>query len=395
MNMMNIKEEVNVILPEILELRHELHRHPELRFQEQWTSGKIKEWLERSGITVSGGYAGGTGIVGETGCEQGSVIALRADMDALEMEERTDLPYASTLSGRMHACGHDGHIAMLCGAAAIIARHADELKCKVRFIFQPGEEMGQGGRKMVEEGVLNGVDAVFGMHGWPAIPVGGMGIRRGIAMAGADWFKITVRGKGCHGAAPETGVDPVLVAAHIVLGLQSIVSRELNPCEPAVVSVGRLVAGEADNIIPETAEISGTFRTFSKGTQEAVRLAITRIAKGLAKTYRAEAVVGFEENAYVPLRNDPAMADFACQSLREGMGADFVVEPESPSMAAEDFAYYLERVQGAFLWLGTGYEKRETPSLHSPQYDFNDGAIPFGMGAWLSLVSAFDAECAK
>jgi len=391
--MLDIKGEIGAILPEILRFRRELHQHPEIRFQERWTSEKVKAYLSRLPVAVKDGFAGGTGIVGEIGPRKSRLIALRADMDALEIQEATGLPYASQVPGCMHACGHDGHMAMLCGVAALIARHADALKCRVRFIFQPGEEMGRGGRRMVEEGVLEGVDAVFGMHGWPAISVGKMGVRRGIAMAGADWFKITVHGKGCHGAAPDMGVDPVVVAAHMVVGLQSIVSRELNPCEPAVVSVGRLTAGEADNSIPETAEISGTFRTFSAETRETVCAAIKRIVKGLADTYRAQATVTFEENVYVPLRNDPAMSEFACQALRKGLGEDFVLEPEYPSMAAEDFAYYLERVPGAFLWLGTGREQGETPALHSPEYDFNDEAIASGIGAWLSLVTAFNETC--
>ncbi len=384
-----LNAEIAALIPEITAFRHRLHRHPEIRFEEYWTSDQVAGFLTQAGIQVKRGYGKGTGLVGYIGPDDGPTIALRADMDGLEIEEKTGLEYASEIPGRMHACGHDGHMAMLCGAAVLLARHAEELRCKVRFIFQPGEEMGTGGKRMVEENVLDGVTAVFGMHGWPEISEGIIALKPGYAMAGADWFTIRIQGKGCHGAAPDSGIDPVVVAAHMVLSLQSIVSRELPPCEPAVVSVGRISAGSADNSIPDTAELSGTVRTLSPETQATVRAAVERIATGTASLYRASASVSFDSRTYVPLYNDPGMCSFAKQAIQEAMGHAAFQEASSPSMAAEDFAFYLRRTPGAFLWLGTRRSCGAPPPLHSPRFDFNDAALAAGIQAWLSLVFAY------
>ncbi len=381
--------EVAALLPQIMEFRHRLHRHPEIRYEEHWTSDRIAEYLAEAGITVKRGYAGGTGLIGEIGPDNSPVIALRADMDGLEIEEKTGLAYASEISGRMHACGHDGHMAMLCGAAAVVARHAKDLRCRVRFIFQPGEEMAAGGRRMVEEGVLDGVTAAFGMHGWPEFPEGTVYLRPGYAMAGADWFTITIQGKGCHGAAPEAGIDPIVIAAHVVLGLQTIVSREMSPCKPAVVSVGRIQAGTAANSIPDNATLSGTVRTLTPETQKKVRSAVERIATGTASSHRATASVQFDSNHYAPLYNDPKMCAFARRAIQNALGGEAFREADCPSMAAEDFAFYLRQTPGAFLWLGTRRPMGDTPGLHSPFFDFNDAALSAGIHTWLSLVGAY------
>ncbi len=392
--------EIQKILPEVRSLRHALHRHPEVRFQEHWTADHIAAQLKQSGVTVKRGYCRGTGITGEIGPENGPILALRADMDALELKEKTGADYASEIPGHMHACGHDGHMAMLLGVARILARHAARLRCKVRFIFQPGEEMGAGGRCMVEEGVLDGVSAVFGMHAWPDLPIGKVGLKTGHAMAGADWFRIHIQGKGCHAAAPDTGVDPIVIAAHVVLALQSIISREREPQETAVVSVCRLHAGSTENSIPENAEIAGTVRTFSPETREKIHAAILRIAARTAEAYRAQASVEYDSEKYVPLYNDPLMCAFVKQALQSGLGDNVYIDVGTPSMAAEDFAFYLQKVPGAFLWLGTGCSSDDTPPLHSPIFNFPDDALALGIGVWLSLVAAFndrpdswDIEC--
>ncbi|MBP7869811.1 MAG: amidohydrolase [Candidatus Hydrogenedentes bacterium] len=381
--------EIGALIPEITALRHTLHRHPDIRYEEHWTSDCIAGYLAQAGIHVRRGYAGGTGLVGEIGPDDGPIIALRADMDGLELQEITGLTYASEIPGHMHACGHDGHMAMLCGAAVVLARHAEKLRCRVRFIFQPGEEMGAGGALMVKEGVLDGVAAVFGMHGWPEFPEGTIALKPGYAMAGADWFSITVQGKGCHAAAPDSGIDPIVAAAHVVLSLQSIVSRELNPCEPAVVSVGRLSAGTATNIIPDRAELCGTIRTLSPEMQEKARAAVTRIAHGTAAAYGAKASVSFDSNSYAPLYNDPDMCAYAKQAVQAALGNHAFREVDSPSMAAEDFAFYLRRVAGAFLWLGIRRPGGDPPPLHSPRFDFNDAVLPAGIQVWISLAGAF------
>ena len=387
----DILREPGLILPEVEALRRELHRHPEVRFQEQWTSDRISDYLTASGVVVKRGFARGTGVVGEITGTSGRTIALRSDMDGLEAQEDTGLPYASEIPGRMHACGHDGHMAMLCGAARILARHALDLDCTVRLIFQPAEELGMGGKMMVDEGVLEGVEAVFGLHDWPTLPVGKVGLKSGWAMAGADWFKIVVQGKGCHGADPASGVDPILTAAHLVQGLYSITGRDLDRHETAVLSVGSIHGGGASNIIPESVELEGSFRTFSTKTREKICAAIIRLADGAASMFGAHASVAFDENAYLPLHNDPGACSFARKAIHAGLGDDIVMDISAPSMASEDFAFYLKHTPGAFLWLGTKPAGRETPPLHNPGFDFNDDALATGMGVWLSLVAAFSA----
>ncbi len=380
---------IEAILPETVLLRRALHRHPEIRFQERWTSDRIAAELSRSGITVKRGYCGGTGLVGETGGNPERVIALRADMDGLEIQEETGVDYASEIPKRMHACGHDGHMAMLCGAARILAQRAAALDCTVRFIFQPGEELGMGGRVMVEEGVLNGVEAVFCLHGWPSIALGRVGLKSGVAMAAADWFQITIRGKGCHGADPSSGVNPIVVAAQVVTGLQTLGDAASELGGPTVISVGRIHGGEAKNIIPETTVIAGSLRTLSSETRDKARAAIQNIAADIADRFGAAAVTVFDEKAYMPLYNDPAMCDRARRAINADIAEQIVLEMDAPSMASEDFAYYLERVPGAILWLGTGRADGDTPPLHSPRYDFNDDALATGIGVWLRLVQGF------
>ncbi len=367
---------VDGVLPEIVALRHELHQHPEIRFEERWTSDRIARFLDGIDVPYERGFARGTGIVATLRGSEGRTILLRADMDALEIQEETGLPYASQIPNRMHACGHDGHSACLCGVAKTLATHRNDLRGTVKFVFQPAEEEAAGGRLIVEEGVLDGVDAAFALHGWPSIPAGHVGLRSGWTMAGADIFKITVKGKACHGADPAAGIDPIVVAAHITTALQSVVSRELNPWDTGVVTVAKIHAGSATNIIPGSAVLEGTFRSLNAGVREVIEQGIRRIAMKTAEAHRAEAEVHVSETRYPPLYNDEATTAFVRETALSVLGADRVIDSPYPYMGAEDFSFYLQKAPGTFIWLGVNPIPGETyPSLHNPRYNFSDEAI--------------------
>ncbi len=382
-----LKATIEALTPEIVQLRQELHQHPEIRFQEKWTSDRVAQFLDSVGVPYKRGYAKGTGIVATLGDGSGKTVLLRADMDALEIEEATGLPYASKIPNRMHACGHDGHTACLCGVVKTLAQHKDRVKGTVKFVFQPAEEEAAGGRYIVEEGVLEGVDAVFALHGWPTLPVGSIGVRSGWTLAGADTFRITIRGRACHGADPAAGVDPILVAAHITTALQSIVSRELNPWDAGVVTVGKIHAGTATNIIPETAILEGTFRSFTPDIHDTIEDAIRRITTNVAASFRAEADITFSEDRYPPLYNDEAITDFVRKEATALMGPDNVIEMESPYMGAEDFAFYLQKVPGTFMCLGVNPNPGQPyPTQQNPKNDFGDGPVPTAIALMSTLA---------
>lgn len=384
--MTDLRATIAKLLDEIVSLRHELHRRPEIRFEERWTSDRIARFLDEAGVAYRRGWAGGTGIVAEIGDAAQGVVALRADIDALEIDEQTGLPYASELPNRMHACGHDGHTAILCGAAKTIAAHKHELRGAVRFIFQPAEEIAGGGKLMVSEGALDGARAAFALHAWPGIPEGTVGIKSGCAMASADFLRIEVRGKGGHGADPGACIDPVLVAAHIVTALQGIVSRENNPWEPGVVTIGRIEAGSASNIIPDAALMEGTLRALTPRQRQHMIDGLERIAKNVALAFRAEASVFVSETGYPALFNDVESSAFALETLRGALGASRAIEEAHPFMTAEDFAFYLERVRGVFLFLGNDRPEAVSPPLHSPRFNFNDNALATGIETMATLA---------
>jgi len=384
---------IEALTPEIIQLRHELHEHPEIRFQEKWTSDRVARFLDTVGIPYKRGYAKGTGIVATLDNGEGKTVLLRADMDALEIQEATGLPYASKIPNRMHACGHDGHTACLCGVVKTLVQNKDRVNGTVKFVFQPAEEEAAGGRYIVEEGVLDGVDAVFALHGWPTLPVGSIGVRSGWTLAGADTFQITVRGRACHGADPGAGVDPIVIAAHITTALQTIVSRELNPWDAGVVTVGKIHAGTATNIIPETAVLEGTFRSFTPEVRDTIKDAVQRIAEGVATSLRAEADVQISENCYPPLYNDEAMTDFVRKEATALLGKDKVIEMESPYMGAEDFAFYLQKVPGSFMCLGVNpHPGQAYPPLHNPKFNFGDGPVPTAIALMSTLALRFLEE---
>jgi len=372
-------------LAELTALRRDIHAHPELAFDERRTADIVAAELARYGLEVHRGLAR-TGVVGVLRAGQSSrMIGLRADMDALPLAELNEFPHHSRHPGKMHACGHDGHTAMLLGAARYLADNP-EFDGTVVFIFQPAEESEGGAAVMIEEGLFDQfpVEAVFGLHNWPGIPVGEMMVMPGPVMAGTCGFEIHVRGHGCHAAMPHQGIDSIVTGAQLVQALQTVVSRTLHPCDAAVVSVTQFHAGEAWNIIPEEVVMRGTIRSFKPEVQESVERAIERLCSGIAAANGAQISVRFEHR-YPPTVNSPAEARF-CQSVAgEVFGQERVLTDILPSMGAEDFAYMLREKPGCYVWLGNGPGTGGC-TLHNPHYDFNDQLLTLGVAYWTQLV---------
>ena len=372
-------------LAELTALRRDIHAHPELAFNENRTADIVARELERYGLEVHRGIAK-TGVVGVLRAGTSSrMLGLRADMDALPLCELNEFPHHSKHQGKMHACGHDGHTAMLLGAARYLADNPDFDGIAV-FIFQPAEESEGGAAVMIEDGLFERfpVEAVFGLHNWPGIPVGQMMAMPGPVMAGTCAFEISVRGHGCHAAMPHQGIDAIVTGAQLVQALQTVVSRTLHPCESAVVSVTQFHAGEAWNIIPEEVILRGTIRTFKPEIQEAVERAIERLCSGIAAANGAQINVHFDHR-YPPTVNSPAEAKFCQQVAAEVFGADKVLTDILPSMGAEDFAYMLNEKPGCYVWLGNGPGTGGC-TLHNPHYDFNDELLTLGASYWVNLV---------
>jgi hippurate hydrolase len=370
--------------PEMTAWRQDLHAHPELGFEEHRTSEFVARKLAEFGCTVTRNI-GKTGVVGTLTTGNGPAIGLRADMDALPIVEANDHPYRSRNPGVMHACGHDGHTAMLLGAARYLAatRNFDGT---VHFIFQPAEEGLGGAKAMLADRLFERFpcDCVFGMHNTPGLPVGQFAIRPGTMMAAGAFFDIDVQGRGSHGARPEDGIDPLLAACHITTALQAIVARNLPPAETAVVSVTALAAGNAYNVIPETATIRGTVRSFKHETMRTIEAAMRRTATGIASGLGASAIVDFR-NLFAPLVNDPVHAEFMADAAAEIVGAASVERNRSPVMASEDFSLLLEACPGAYINIGNGTGRGATP-VHNPAYDFNDEILPLGASLLAHLV---------
>jgi hippurate hydrolase len=366
--------------------RHDLHAHPETAFEEHRTADSVARLLDSFGISVERGVAR-TGVIGTLhGAQPGRrAIALRADMDALHVHEKTGAAYASTHAGRMHACGHDGHTAMLLGAARYLAETRN-FAGTVHFIFQPAEENEGGARLMVEEGVLerHKVEAIWGMHNWPGLPAGQFAIRPGPMMAAFDIFEITVAGRGAHAAMPHLGVDPVVAAAQIVGGLQTIASRNIDPLQGAVVSVTQIHGGDTWNVIPDAVVLRGTTRSFDPKVRDALEPAIRRIAGGVCAALGAEVAVHYERR-YPPTVNSAAETEQAAEIAASLVGSDNVRRDLLPSMGAEDFAFLLEQRPGAYIWIGNGAAANEA-MLHNPHYDFNDEILALGASYWARLA---------
>ncbi len=363
-------------------IRHDLHAHPELGMEEHRTAELVARKLEEWGIEVHRGV-GGTGVVGVLRAGSGNrAVGLRADMDALPMQEATDLPFRSTAPGRMHACGHDGHTAMLLGAAKYLAETRN-FSGTVNLIFQPGEEGCGGALAMLEDRLFERFpcDTIYGMHNRTGMEVGTFAVREGPAMAGGAFFDITVGGKGSHGARPEESIDPVLTACHIATALQSIVSRNLSPRDPAVVSVTKVMGGDAYNVIPQTATISGTARFFAREVGQKIEDAMRRLAEGVAAGFGATASLDWRL-IFAPTVNAAEPAAAVMDAVRDLVGDAQLITDKPPVMGSEDFAFMLEQVPGAYLNLGNG----PGFSPHHPGYMFNDAAIPFGAGLYARLV---------
>ncbi len=382
-------------LTELAALRRDIHAHPELAFHEKRTSDIVARELTAYGLEVHRGLAK-TGVVGilRKGSSQ-RAIGLRADMDALPLQEKSDLPHRSKHQGQMHACGHDGHTALLLGAARYLAENRDHLDFDgtVYFIFQPAEEAEGGAEIMIEDGLFQQfpMQAVYGLHNWPGIPVGEMAVMPGPVMAGTCAFEITVRGHGCHAAMPNQGVDTLVVASHLVLALQTVVSRNLHPCESAVVSVTQMHGGEAFNIIPDDAVLRGTIRTFKPEVQTLVEQSIERLCNGVAGAFGAQINVDFDLR-YPPTVNSPAETALCQRSAEAVLGKNRVHKNELPSMGAEDFSFMLREKPGCYVWLGNGPGTGGC-SLHNPHYDFNDEILVHGISYWVRLVeTALSAE---
>lgn len=375
-----IKSLVAEIAPSAIATRHHLHRHPELSHLETETAAFVTERLQTLRLDDVRPHIGGHGVVGilrgtaPEACN-GPLFALRADMDALPIQEQSDIPYRSCKAGIMHACGHDGHTSTLLGAAAVLARMRHQLRGTIQFIFQPAEETVGGASDMCAQGVMEGVDAIVALHGWPGMDIGKIGVRAGPMMASADTFDITIRGRGAHAAMPHIGVDPILIGAHIVTALQSLASREISPVEPLVVTIAQFHAGTAYNIIPGIAEIKGTVRCLSRDLRPEMPQRIERLVRGICEGMRAEYTFGYRFGTPVTV-NDAKINALVAEVGSGVLGDNNVETLESPSMGAEDFAVYLEHAPGAMFRLGVGAEV--TP-LHTPTYNFSDAAVPIGM----------------
>jgi len=372
-------------LAELTTLRRDIHAHPELAFAEQRTADIVARELERHGLEVHRGIAR-TGVVGVLRAGSSPrMVGLRADMDALPVAELNEFPHHSRHPGKMHACGHDGHTAMLLGAARKLAADPGFDGTAV-FIFQPAEESEGGAAVMIEDGLFERfpVEAVFGLHNWPGIEVGRMAVMPGPVMAGTCAFEIIIRGHGCHAAMPHQGVDGIVAGAQLVQALQTVVSRTLHPCDAGVVSVTQFHAGEAWNVIPEEVVLRGTIRTFKPEVQEAVERAIERLCSGVAAANGAQIGVRFDHR-YPPTVNSASEADF-CRSVAASVfGSEQVLTDVLPSMGAEDFAYMLREKPGCYVWLGNGPGTGGC-TLHNPHYDFNDDALAWGVAYWVALV---------
>ncbi|MGE8374377.1 M20 aminoacylase family protein [Diaphorobacter sp.] len=398
---MNIIDSIAREAAAIAEVRRDIHAHPELCFQEVRTADVIAAKLTEWGIPIHRGL-GTTGVVGivhgRDGGACGRAVGLRADIDALPMQEFNTFAHASKHQGRMHACGHDGHTAMLLAAAQYFSKHRD-FDGTVYLIFQPAEEGGGGAREMIKDGLFEQfpMQAVFGMHNWPGMPAGSFAVSPGPVMASSNEFKITIRGKGSHGAMPHMGIDPVPVACQMVQGFQNIISRNKKPIEAGVISVTMIHAGEATNVVPDSCELQGTVRTFSTELLDMIERRMRQVAEHTCAAFEARCEFEFVRN-YPPTINSPAEAEFARQVMVGIVGEDKVLAQE-PTGGAEDFSFMLQAKPGAYVFIANGDGDHRAMghgggpcTLHNPSYDFNDALIPLGGTYWVELARQWLAQ---
>jgi hippurate hydrolase len=381
---MPIVNRVADLAADITAWRRDLHAHPELLYDVHRTAAAVAEKLTAFGCDEVVGGIGRTGVVGVIRGRKGTgkTIGLRADMDALPIEEATGLPYASTVPGKMHACGHDGHTAMLLGAARYLAETRNFAGTAV-VIFQPAEEGGAGGKAMVDDGLITrfGIGEFYGMHNYPGMPVGSFGIRPGPMMAAADYITIDIEGHGAHAARPHLGIDPVVIGAHMITAMQTIVSRNVDPLKSAVVSITMVQAGNADNVIPQSVRLRGTARSLAEEVRVQLEERLNALVEHTAAAFGATAKLTYRRN-YPVLVNHERQTEFAASVAKDIAGESRVDTELPPMMGAEDFSFMLNERPGAFIWVGNG----DSAGLHHPKYNFNDEAIPFGTSYWVKLV---------
>lgn len=386
--MKHIREHIDKTIDEMVAIRHQIHENPELGFNELKTGDKVASLLKSWGFDVVRGV-GKTGIVGTLKVGHGKkIIGIRADMDALPIEEETNLDYSSKNEGVMHACGHDGHTTILLTAARYLAE-TKNFDGTVRVIFQPAEESYGGGKKMIDDGLFEKFpcDRIYGLHNWPGFPSGTLRFTKGPMMASVDTAYITVRGKGGHGARPETTIDPIVAASSIVMALQTIVSRNVPPLEAALVTVGMFKGGSVSNVIPEEVKMELTIRAFSAKIRDILQERICKLAKSQAESYGAKAIINYERGYPVTV-NDAESIDFALGVAKQVVGDKNVVENAEPLTPSEDFSYMLEKVPGAYIIMGNG----DSAGLHTPHYNFNDDGIAVGATLWGALVEKYLAK---
>jgi len=389
-NPADLRARVIAILPEIVELRRALHRIPEVHYEERETAGAVRAALARTGVTLLPPYLETDTVGLLRGRKPGRNVLLRADIDALPLEDASGTPWRSMRPGRAHACGHDGHMAMLVGVARVLDGLAGDLAGSVRFVFQPAEEEKGGGRKLIEKGLLDAEprpDAAFALHGWTGMPAARLSAAPGPVMAAADRFVVRIRGRGGHAALPHLAVDPLVAASQVVTGLQTIVSRSLDPQEPAVVSVCSIRGGHASNVIPGEVVLEGTTRSFDPAGQRLIRTRMEQIIGGTCAAAGCTFALEYFDN-YTPLVNDARAVALVRSVVTRYLGPGAWDERHPRTMGAEDFCFYLERVPGALIRLGLGVE---WPSLHSPEFDFNDEALEAGIVALSAIALEFCA----
>lgn len=375
----NVKQTIEEIYPQIVEIRRYLHKNPELSYQEEKTALFVAEQLRSLGLEVKTHVGGVYGVTGTLrGAKPGPTVALRADMDALPIQDGKKVEYRSQNDGVMHACGHDGHTAILLGVAKLLVQLKEQIEGQVLFIFQPAEEVPPGGAiAMVNAGVLEGVDAIFGLHLWAPHSVGTIAVKSDELMAAADNFTITIQGKGGHGGMPHFSVDPIVVASHLVIQLQSIISRQVDPLQPAVISVCKIEAGDSFNVIPDQCRLMGTVRTFDKQVRDSIVERIQKIAHGVGEAFGATCILDYNYG-YPAVINDKEQTELLQEVAKEIVGEEKVLS-FVPVTGGEDFSYYLERIPGAFCFVGSASACTYQGSHHHPRFDIDEESLKVGM----------------
>lgn len=385
-----VREKIYEMKGWLVETRRTIHMYPELMYEEEKTAELVAGNLEKFGFEVKKGVAK-TGVVGLLrGKKDGKTVAIRADMDALPIEEANPVPYASKVKGKMHACGHDAHTTILLGVAKFFSTRRDQLKGNIKWIFQPAEEGGAGGKVMTEEGVLENprVDAIFGAHVFPEIPIGKIGVNEKEGLAATDRVTFKIVGKGGHGAYPQLARDPILAAGHLITQIHSIVSRSIHPLDSAVISFGKIEGGSAFNIIPEAVELLATVRSLTPNVRETLRERIEQVSQGVARSFGLECRANYDYG-YPALVNDPAMSHLVASACGKAIGKENVAFLQ-PSMGGEDFAYYLQKVPGSFFRLGCRNEaKGFVNPFHNSRFDLDEEVLPFGVEMFVRIIDEF------